>query len=677
MKLRIGFLLLVFLSRAVPAAETSVAAHEQISRLRAEIARHDDLYHRQSAAEIPDSAYDRLRRELAALEQRHPDVASSVPPLAAIGDDRTGRFATSRHALPMLSLAKAYSPADLQAFHVRLAGSLGREDLEYVVEPKLDGLAVSLLYENGTLVRAVTRGNGLEGDDITANVAAIANVPRTLRLTTSDGPQPERLEVRGEIYVPLAEFARVNAEREAAGEPRFAHPRALAAGTVRQRDAKESERRGLRVACFALGLCDPAEAAPASQRELQSALATWGLPGIPTSWPAHSYANLVEAVESVRRARAEFGFPSDGAVVKLNRFADQRAVGASDAAPRWAVAYKFEPERVETRVRAITLQVGRTGVLTPVAELEPVTLGGTTVARATLHNREEIARKDVRVGDVVYLEKAGDVIPAIVGVNRAGRPVESRPFVFPSVCPACFAPVTSEPNAVAVRCSGQACPGQLRRRIEHYASQRAVDIEGLGPAMIETLVGQGWVATVPDLYRLRRADLLSLGRDNERSVDQLLAAIERSKGAELWRVIHGLGLPQVGVMRAKELALQCGSLAGLAEKGPEVVAVLAEPRYQDLIAELVRLGVAARSPPRAASTLQGKTFVLTGTLPTLTRDQATAKIEAVGGRVATSVSRSTDYVVVGAEPGAKLDRARALGVPLLDEVELRRLLERK
>ena len=673
MKIRIGFLLLALFSSAGTAAEPPLDARGQISALRSEIARQDDIYHRQSTAEIPDATYDRLRRDLEELERRYPDAARAVPPLAAIGDDRTGRFATRRHEIPLLSLAKAYSSAELQAFHVRVVAALGRDDFDYVVEPKLDGLAVSLTYENGRLMRAVTRGNGIEGEDITANVATIPNLPRTMRAASGFAP-PVRLEVRGEIYVPLAEFARVNAEREEAGEPRYASPRALAAGTVRQRDTQESVRRGLRVACFALGTWEPAATAPGSQRELQTVLATWGLPGIPSSWPARGFAMLVDAIEQVRRARAEFSFPSDGAVVKLNAFADQRTVGTSDTAPRWAVAYKFEPERRETRVRAITLQVGRTGVLTPVAELEPVTLGGSTVARATLHNREEIARKDVRVGDVVYLEKAGDVVPAIVGVNRAGRSAESRPFVFPSVCPECFAPVTSESNAVAVRCSGPACPGQLRRRIEHYASKRAVDIEGLGPAMVETLVGQGWVTAIPDLYRLRRADLLSLGRDHERSVDQLLAAIERSKRAELWRVIHGLGIPQVGVTTAKELALHCGSLAGLAEKGPQMIAGLAEPRFQGLIAELIRLNVAAISPPPAATTLQGKTFVLTGTLPTLSRDQAAAKIEAAGGRVGTSVSRSTNYVVVGAEPGAKLERARALGVPLLDEAGLRRLL---
>jgi DNA ligase (NAD+) len=677
MPVRIVFLLLILLTSAGPAAETPAEAREQIAALRATIARHDERYHRQSVAEIPDAEYDFLRRELEELERRFPDVARIVPPLPAIGDDRTGRFVTRRHVVRMLSLNKAYSPADLQAFHERLANALGRDDLEYVVEPKLDGLAVSLTYENGVLVRAVTRGNGDEGDDITANVAAIPDVPRTLRSAGAGASPPERLEVRGEIYVPLAEFVRVNVEREAAGEPPFASPRSLAAGTVRQLDPAESVRRGLRVACFALGACEPAEAAPGSQRELQAAFAAWGLPGIPASWPARGHAMLVEAVEQVRRARAEFAFPTDGAVVKLNAFSDQRVAGVSDAAPRWAVAYKFEPERARTRVRAITWQVGRTGVLTPVAELEPVLLAGSTIARATLHNREEIARKDLRVGDVILLEKAGDVIPAIVGVERAQRPPDSQPVGFPAACPECFAPVARSQDAVAIRCSGSDCPGQLRRRIEHFASKRAVDIEGLGPAMIEVLVGHGWVEDLPDLYRLRRADLLSLGRENERSVDQLLAAIERSRRAELWRVIHGLGIPQVGVATAKELARRCGSLAGLAEHGPKMSAVLAEPRYQNLIAELISVGVAAPSAPPASTKLQGKTFVLTGTLPNLSRAQATEIIEAAGGRVGTSVSRSTDDAVVGAEPGTKLDRARALGIPLLDEAGLRRMLSGK
>lgn len=671
---RLRLLLCLVVIASLHGAETPADPRAEIAALRSEIARHDELYHRQSAAEITDADYDRLRRRLAEWEQRFPEAAQAAVPLAPIGDDRTGRFATRRHGAPMLSLDKAHTAADLQAFHARAAKVLGRDEPEYVIEPKLDGLAVSLTYEHGVLVRAVTRGNGVEGDDITANVAAIANVPRALR-SGGEVVWPARVEVRGEIYVPLAEFTRVNAEREAAGEPRFASPRALAAGTVRQLDAGESVRRGLRVACFGIGVWEPAASIPASQGELQALFAAWGLPGVPARWRARGIEALTEAVDNLQRAREQFGYPTDGAVVKLDAFADQRAVGASDAAPRWAVAYKFAPERVETRIRAITLQVGRTGVLTPVAELEPVALAGSTIVRATLHNHGEIVRKDVRVGDFVYLEKAGDVIPAIVGVNRARRPSDAPPWRPPAACPECYAPVTREPDAVAMRCSGAACPGQLRRRIEHFVSRRAVNIEGLGPAMIETLVGHGWVRDVPDLYRLRRADLLSLGRDNQRSVDQLLAAIERSKQAELWRVLHGLGIPQVGVATAKELARQWGSLSAVAEHGKETVSALAEPRFQNLIAELIRAGVTAKPAPAMPGALAGKTVVLTGTLPKLTRAEATAKIEAAGGRVGSSVSRATHFVVVGAEPGTKLDRARALGIPLLDEAGLLRLLE--
>lgn len=669
------FLVLVGVRAGLPGADGVAGARHEIERLRAEIARHDDLYHRQSVAEISDADYDRLRRTLGELERRFPVAARAAPPLAAIGDDRTGRFAARRHDPPMLSLDKAHAPDDVRAFHARLAKALGRDEVEYVVEPKVDGLAVSLIYEDGVLVRAVTRGNGLEGEDITANVAVIPGVPGRLRPSGAEGEWPVRLDVRGEIYVPPAEFARVNAEREAAGETPFASARALAAGTVRQRDREESVRRGLRLACFGLGSCEPERLAPATQRELPAALESWGLPGLAAIGPVRGLEAVMDAIARLRRTAPMSGLPTDGAVVKLNPLAGQRALGASEAAPRWAVAYKYEPERVETRIRAITWQVGRTGVLTPVAELEPVSLAGSRVARATLHNRDEIVRQDLRVGDVVQLEKAGDVIPAIVGVNLARRSAESRSYVFPTVCPECFAPLTQVPERVAVRCSGRDCPGQLRRRIEHYASDRAVDIAGLGPAMIEILVGHGWVRDVPDLYRLRRSDLLRLGRENERSVDQLLAAIGRSRHAELWRVIHGLSIPQVGVAKAKELARYSGSLAGLAERGPEVVAVLAEPRYQDLIADLIAVGVEARAGPVPHGPLAGKTLVLTGTLPNLDRAQATARIEAAGGRVSGSVSRFTHYVVAGASPGAKLERARALAIPVLDEAGLLRLIE--
>jgi DNA ligase (NAD+) len=648
-------------------------AREQIAVLRQQIARHDELYHRRAAPEIADADYDRLKQELAALERAFPNAAAATPPLAGIGDDRTGLFQAYRHLVPMMSLDKAYAPEELRAFHARSVKSLGREDLFYVVEPKYDGLAISVTYVQGKLTQAVTRGDGTVGDDITANVRQIPGLPQTLRA----GPAiavPEIIELRGEIYVPFAEFERVNAARALAAEPLFANPRNLAAGTVRQVDARDVSRRGLRIVFFGLGACEPALLRPRTQSEFHVNLKTWGLPTVEKFRTARGLEELMRAVDALQQARETLAFPTDGAVIKLDSFGQQRETGANDVAPRWAVAYKFPPERVETQLRSITLQVGRTGVLTPVAELVPVQLAGSKVARATLHNREEIARKDIRVGDFVYVEKAGEVIPAIAGVNLARRGPEAAPFQFPVACPECYAPLVRSEIDVAVRCPNHSCPAQVRRRLEHFASKACLDIEGLGPAMIGELVGNGWVSDLPDLYRLRRADLLTLGKNNERTVDRLLAAIEKSKRAELWRVIHGLGLPQVGASTAKDLARQCGSLAALAEDGPKAAVVLAAPRYQGLIAELISVGFApgerTAANPNPNAPLGGKTFVLTGTLPHLTRTQATARIEAAGGTVMTIVSAKTDYAVVGGDAGAKLAQARALGIPILDEAAL-------
>jgi DNA ligase (NAD+) len=412
-----------------------------------------------------------------------------------------------------------------------------------------------------------------------------------------------------------------------------------------------------------------------TQRELYALFKAWGLPVLPGIVDARGVEEIAAALEKLRRTRTELAFPVDGAVVKLNDVAQQRAIGANETSPHWAIAYKFAPERVETQLRGIALQVGRTGVLTPVAELIPVELAGSKIARATLHNGEEIARKDIRVGDFVYIEKAGDVIPAIVGVNLERRSDEVVPYQFPIGCPECYAPLVRAEKEVAIRCPNHECPAQLRRRLEHFASKGCVDIEGLGPTMIETLVDNGWVKEVPDIYRLRRADLLGLGKNNERSTDRLLAAIEKSKGTELWRVIHGLGLPQVGAATAKNLARQCGSLAALAETGPKAAMVLGEPRYQRLIADLISVGLAPVVGRSSALPLAGKILVLTGTLPTLSRAQATTKIEAAGGKVAGAVSASTDFVVAGADPGTKLEEAHTKGILVLDETALLRMME--
>jgi DNA ligase (NAD+) len=643
---------------------TPTEARVQISDLRRELARHDELYHRKAAPEISDADYDTLKRRLASLERAFPDAAVAVPSLAAIGDDRSGKFPTYRHRERMLSLEKAYSETEVRAFHARLAKSLGRDDLSFVIEPKFDGLAVSVTFANGKLVRAVTRGNGTEGEDITANVLKVQGLPRELRNTTEHA-LPELIELRGEVFVPFAEFQRVNAERDAAGLAAFANPRNLAAGTIRQLDVDEVARRGLQIVFYGFGACEPASAAPTTQLALHAAIAAWGLPGVAQTWTAHNADELVRAIDAVARARRDFAFPTDGAVMKLDSVALQREAGVSESAPRWALAYKFPPERAETKVLAITVQVGRTGVLTPVAELAPVALAGSNVTRATLHNRDEIARRDVRVGDFVYIEKAGEIIPAIVGVNLAKRSADAAAFAFPAACPECGTTVQQRETEVAVRCPNANCPAQLRRRIEHFASKACVNIEGLGPAMIELLVAKGWVKDLPDLYRLKREELATLNRQSEHSIDRLLAAIEKSKRAELWRVVYGLGLPNVGTVAAKELARRYGSLEAVAA---------AEPRCRALVDALIAAGVQPVAPVAASGPLAGKTFVLTGTLPSLTRAQATAKIEAAGGRIATSVSRNTHYVIAGTEAGAKLDQAKKLGVAILDEAALLRLL---
>jgi DNA ligase (NAD+) len=434
------FLLIAFLtvaaSAAIAAESKSSGAREQIIELRRELARHDELYHREASPEISDAEYDQLKQRLAALERSAPRAAKSAPAMAEIGDDRSGLFKTYRHRERMRSLDKAYAESDVRTFHARMMKATGRTKLDYLVEPKFDGLAVSVTFEKGKLVRAVTRGNGIEGDDITANVLQIRGLRREL-IDIPSRVWPEMIELRGEIYVPFAEFQRVNAERDLAGESRFANPRNLAAGTIRQLDPGEVARRGLQVVFFGVGACEPATCMPVTQQALHGLVRAWGLPGIPQTWSATNADELVHAVEAVNGARSEFGFPTDGAVVKLDSFELQRDVGATDTAPRWALAFKFAPQRVETQVRAITLQVGRTGVLTPVAELVPVQLSGSTVARATLHNRDEIVRKDIRIGDFVSVEKAGEIIPSIVAVNLERRSSAVQPFVFPTACPEC------------------------------------------------------------------------------------------------------------------------------------------------------------------------------------------------------------------------------------------------
>ena len=690
---------------------TSAEATQRIADLRVQVARHDGLYYRQARPEITDFEYDRLKRELADLESQFPELKAGDSPTGRVGDDRLEGFATYRHRQPMQSLDNTYSEAELRAFHQRLVKLFASEELVYVVEPKIDGMAVSLTYETGRLVSAVTRGSGIEGDDITANARTLHALPKELKGAGSGGSKgasiPDFVEIRGEIYMATAEFERINREREEAGEALFANPRNLTAGTIKQLDPREVARRKLEIVLYGLGFCEPAldhlgssgraghgsspregSGHAGTQSGLHAMIKAWGLPTIERFWTARGIDETWKAVQELDHLRHSFSYATDGAVIKLDSFAQQREAGSTSKAPRWAIAYKFAAERAETRLKSITVQVGRTGVLTPVAELEPVLLAGTTVSRATLHNRDEVARKDIRVGDFVQVEKAGEVIPAVVGVNTARRTPECVPYAFPSQCPACGTQTVQYEGEVAVRCPNVNCPAQIRRRVQHFASKSGVDIEGLGEAMVDTLVEKGWVKGITDIYRLRRDDLLTLGKSVEKSTDNLLAAVEASKRADLWRVINGLGIPHVGASAAKELAARFGGLETLAEAkrndllniggigetmADAISAYFNDPRNRDLVSRLLNLGVAPTAPVRAAgagtAVFAGKTFVLTGTLPSLSREEATAKIEAAGGRVTGSVSRKTGYVLARDEAGSKLKKARSLGVPVIDEAE--------
>ncbi|MBI4624417.1 MAG: NAD-dependent DNA ligase LigA [Verrucomicrobia bacterium] len=675
-------------------------AQKRIAELRAAVALHDELYHRRAKPEISDFDYDQLKQELAGLENRFPDAARAVgveTPTARVGDDRTEGFARVKHRQAMSTLENTYDEAELREFHARLAKALGPDDLAYTVEPKIDGVAVSLTFEHGQLVRAVTRGDGEEGDDVTVNVRTIRGLPPGLR----GGRIPAMVEIRGEIFLREEEFRRINQLQEENGEAPYANPRNLAAGTLKQLDPQLVASRQLEIVLYGLGYCEPKVVD--SQSAYHDQLKAWGLPVVEHFWLVRGIDAVWAAIQELDRLRRGFAYGTDGAVVKLDAFAQQnhkgvgyrgmgadgRAEAARKLSPRWACAFKFAPDRAETRVRAITIQVGRTGALTPVAELEPVTLAGTTVKRATLHNADEIARKDVRVGDAVLVEKAGEIIPAVVAVLRKKRPADSPPYAFPRACPVCHTAAVRAEGEVVWRCPNPQCPEKVRRRIEHFASKAGVDIEGLGEEMAALLLEKGLIKSISDIFRLKLEDLLPLKKSGEVWAGNLIAGIDARRDADLWRVINGLGIPQVGAAAAKDLARTFRSLEALAaadeadllridgfgEKTAAAVrAWFADPANRALLCELQAAGVKPAPPAAASSALAGKTFVLTGTLPTLTREDATARIEAAGGKVAGSVSKKTHYVVAGEEAGSKLEKAKTLGVPVLDEAALRRLL---
>lgn len=543
---------------------TAEAAANRLQQLRAEIAHHDELYFRKAAPEISDAVYDALKRELHALERQFPQLAA---PEASTGDDRSGDFPTSKHRVRMQGLDKTYTEAELRAFLAKTRRALDRDDVTFVVEPKYDGLAIGVTYERGRLVRAVTRGNGVEGDDVTANFLALCDVPRQLA-AGADAPLPEVIELRGEAFMTYVEFRRINAEIEAAGGERFAHPRNLATGTLKQ-TALAAPARRLSVVFYGWGAVEPASAAPSSQRELHRLVRAWSLPGVEEVRFGTTDEELWRAVQEFGAKRAKWPFPTDGAVLKIDYAVRREQLGEAEDVPRWAIAYKFAPEQAATRLLAITLQVGRTGVITPVAELEPVKLGGATIRRVSLHNREDIARRDLRVGDTVVVERAGEIIPVIAAVDKAKRAPDTALFQFPTECPACRTPLVAIPEQAAVRCPNRACAAQILRRLEYFASDDCADLDGFGPGAIEELVARGLLREPEDFFRLEEAALkIAVG---EKTAAKLLTSVARGRSRETWRFVLGLGVPGVGPAAAKALAKRFGDLATLSHATADVL----------------------------------------------------------------------------------------------------------
>ena len=661
----------------------------RIEQLRSQISYHDRLYYEQAKPEISDREYDAHYRELVDLERAHPELIAPDSPTQKVGGRPQAAFAQVEHLVPMQSLDNTYSAEEIGDFVERLQRLLPGEEIPMTIEPKVDGVAIALLYEKGMLVRAATRGDGTTGDEVTRNIRTIGVIPLKLH-----GRAPDVLEVRGEVYLPKETFARINAERDEQGLPTFANPRNAAAGTLKQLDPNIVAERKLSAVFYGYGAVEPASALPERMEEFFTQLKAWGLPVNPRHWLARDASGVMNAIMELGAIRRDFPFETDGAVIKADRIEQHARLGSTSKAPRWAIAYKYEPEQARTRLLDITVQVGRSGVLTPVAELEPVFVAGSTVARATLHNEEEIARKDLRIGDWVMIEKAGDVIPAVVGVLTAERNGTEKVFQMPTRCPVCSAPVTRIEAEVAVRCANPGCAAQVRRRIEYYAGRSAMDIEGLGEAMVTQLADAGLVGDIADLYTLTADQLLPLERMGQKSVTNLLAAISASRDQPLWRLLAGLGIPHVGVTVARTLATSLGTLDRLAAASIEELCSIQEigeimataihswfrdPSVLRLLEKLRSSGLnfGERDPqelaPASDGPFKGTIWVLTGTL-SRPRDETAELIRLRGGKVSGSVSAKTTYLLAGEEAGSKLEKAQKLGVKVLTEDEFRKLI---
>lgn len=662
---------------------------ERIAHLRAVIRHHEERYYVLDDPEIADAEFDALLKELVTLEARHPELVVPESPSQRVGGRPVERFDSVAHLVPMLSLDNAYDAEELRAFDERVRKGLGRDSaIDYVCELKIDGLSIALTFENGRLVRGVTRGDGATGEDVTSNVRTIRAIP----LSLTDGPAG-RIEVRGEIFLPRTSFERMNAEREAADEPVFANPRNAAAGTMRNLDpAAVAERR---LGAFVYQLVDPSGAGPPSHVDTLTSMRSWGLPVEP-HWRGCAGIDAVAAFcEEWRERRRGLEFETDGVVVKVNDIADRAVLGSTLKFPRWATAFKFPPEQATTRLLKIEVNVGRTGAVTPYAVLEPVRLSGSTIQMATLHNEQEIRRKDIREGDMVLVEKGGDVIPKIVKALESLRPTGAdapEPWTMPTSCPACGSGLVRPDDEVIWRCPNTACPAKLRRALLHFAGRTAMNIEGFGESLVNQLVERGLVTDLSDIYRLDVETLAALDRMGKKSAANLAGQIERSKAAGLSRVLFGLGIRHLGERGAQALSRTFPSMAQLVACPPEALesvddigpvvagsvrAFFDEPRNRALVDRLAAAGVdltEAVAESTLPQILAGRTFVFTGTLPTLSREDAEREVAMRGGKVGTGVSKKTSFVVAGADPGTKLRKAETLGIPVLDEARFRQLI---
>ena len=665
------------------------SAADRYHDLQQELARLEHAYYVLDQPLVPDAEYDRLYRELLELEAQHPDWVTPDSLSQRVGGAPLKEFMEVKHSVPMLSLNNAFEESELIGFDRRCREGLGLDHVEYACELKFDGLAISLRYENGVLVQAATRGDGASGEDVTSNIRTIRAIPLRLQ-----GPNlPNAIEVRGEVFMHRADFEAMNKTAAKSGEKEFANPRNAAAGSLRQLDSKVTAKRPLSFFAYGLGALEPSQWLPSTHSELLNLYEVLGLPVCRERTVVSSLDGLMKFYAGIAAKREQLPYEIDGVVYKVNSFTEQQQLGYVSRAPRFAIAHKYPAQEEITTVLGIDVQVGRTGAITPVARLAPVLVGGVTVTNATLHNEDEVRRKDVRIGDTVVVRRAGDVIPEIVSVVLDRRPSNTQVFVMPTRCPVCESHIERLSDEAVARCSGGLfCAAQRKQALLHFAQRRAMDIEGLGDKIVDQMVDLNLVRTPADLYRLGFAALVNMERMGEKSADNLLQSIAQSKKTTLARFIFGLGIRHVGESTAKDLAKHFGGIRALMDApmdellmvndvGPvvadSIVSFMSEPHNREVIEQLLVSGIEFQNEERITTVdLSGKTFVLTGTLPTLSRDQAKELLEAAGAKVAGSVSQKTSFVVAGSEAGSKLDKATELGIPILDEVTLLKLLGR-